>query len=180
MTNNPGLADKRDKALDRIFGQPTGRSRNAEAAAISAIEALDRLMMALDAGDQLGDEYGKARAHVDMNVYESAIAFGHVSVDGMQGMVHANAVDQATPMPRRHDQAFGSLDDTWQQSESPYREAWSVAGDQRSQLIRLAKQPNQLFRRLAESVALAADLAAWASWVTEVIADPDCDLPSAR
>jgi hypothetical protein len=140
MTNNPGLAGKRDKALDRIFGQPTGRSRNAEAAAISAVEALDRLMMALDAGDQLGNEYGKARAHVDMNVYESAIAFGHLSVDGMQGMVHANVVDQATPMPRRHDRAaFGPLDDAWQQSESPYREAWSVAGDQHSQLIRLAK-----------------------------------------
>jgi hypothetical protein len=137
MTNNPDLADKRDKAHDRIFGRPTVRSRNAEAAAVSAIEALDRLMMALDAGDQLGDEYGKARAQVDMNVYESAVAFGHVSVDGMQGMIRANIVDQATPMQRRHDQAFGPLDDAWQQSESPHREAGSVAGDQRSQLIRL-------------------------------------------
>jgi hypothetical protein len=167
MTSDSALADKRDRALDHIFGQQTGRTRNAEAATISAVEALDRLVAALDAGDQLGDDYGEARAQIDMKLYESALALGHASLDGMQGMIHSNAVDQAIPMPRRHDQAFNPLDDAWQQSGSPYREARSLAEGLRSQLVRLTKQPNQLFRRLAESVALAADLAAWTSWVIE-------------
>lgn len=168
MTSDSALADKRTRALDRIFGQQTGRTRTAEAAAISAAEALDRLVAALDIGDRLGDDYGEARAQIDTTLYESALALGYASLDGMQGMVHASAVDHATPMPRRHDRAFDALDDAWQQSGSPYREARSMAEALRSQLVDLTKQPNQLFRRLAESVALAADLAAWTSWVIEV------------
>jgi hypothetical protein len=97
MTSDSALADKRTRALDRIFGQQTGRTRTAEAAVISAAEALDRLVAALDAGDQLGDDYGEARAQIDTTTLRKRTRARIC----LQGMVHASAVDQATPMPSR-------------------------------------------------------------------------------
>lgn len=166
--SDAALSAKREVALSEIFGSPRGLKRNAKAAAALAVEALDALIAALDAGHALGEDYGDARRQVDLAVWSCSVNLGRACVDGMQGMVHDGVVDEQTPMPREADGAFGPLVDAWQRGGAPYHDASVIASQQRSTLLGLSAQPNQLFRRLAESVALGADLACWASWVNEM------------
>lgn len=87
----------------------------------------------------------------------------------MRGMVIAGDVD--TVSPRSEDQGFDPLDDAWQRGGAPYLSAQRIVEGQQERAEKLRTQPNQLYRRLGEAVAFAADLAGWAAWV---------DLPEAQ
>jgi hypothetical protein len=159
------MMEEREAALEAIFETPTGRMRTSAAAAALAAEALDALVPSLEAGDHLGDDYGPARRQVDRAIREGAMRLGCACLDGMRGMIAEGVIGESFVMPRAADGAFASLDDKWQKDGTPYRDAARIATSQKSTLEKLSAQPSQLTRRLCESVALAADLAAWTAWV---------------
>lgn len=156
---------ERDQALDEIFDGPAARKRSTADAAELAADRLEVLTAALMAGHELGDEYGTdARREADVRIREAAISIGRDALDGMRGMILACVVDPTTVMPRREDGDFAPLDDSWQKEGDPYRDAAEIAAKQRERFESQSKQPNQLYRRLAEVVALGADLGGWTAW----------------
>jgi hypothetical protein len=105
---------EREAALEAIFGSPTGHKRTSLAAATLATEALDGLVLTLEAGDRLGDDYGPARRDVDRAIRDFAIRLGCACLDGMRGMIDEHIIDDSIVMPRAADDAFAPLDEKWQ------------------------------------------------------------------
>lgn len=91
---------EREAALEAIFGSPTGRKRTSLAAATLATEALDGLVLTLEAGDRLGDDYGPAQRDVDRAIRDSAIRLGCACLDGMRGMIDEHIIDDSIVIPR--------------------------------------------------------------------------------
>lgn len=156
---------ERDQALEDIFSEASGRPRSAGDAAALAVEGLNGLIEGLKAGHELGDEYGTETRHaVDALIHNAAMRLGRDALGGMRGMVISETVEQSTVLPRAQDETFRPLDDSWQRGGSPYDDLVDVAEKQRKTLQKLAEQPNQLYRRLQETVSLAADLGGWTAW----------------
>lgn len=174
MANLGIVTAERSDVLDRFFDRPTGRARSAADAAALAREHLEALE------DELSDvgildediELGQ-RGDVEARVYEAAISLGQAVIDGLTGMVISDLItDHVSPRRSELEHEAPPLDESWQQTDNPAKALAGRAAAQRERLDPLEGQPNQLFRRLYETVALAADAGEWTAW-TQVAASGD-------
>jgi hypothetical protein len=162
---------ERNEALESIFEESSGIARTAPDASAIADEALGRIADALKRAQDLGDAdlAQEHRYEVDRAVRDAAIEGGRECLGAMRGLAIGDQVDAVSP--RLDDGGFGPLDDGWMKAGSSYGSALQLVEAQQERVKALRQQSNQLFRRLAESVAFAADLAGWTAWV---------DLPEAN
>jgi hypothetical protein len=160
------VSEERDAALDRFF-EGAASERSSGDAVAQVAEALEALTAALATGSALGDEYGTpTRKEADRAVRVAAFVLGKAAVDALRGLV-LSGVAAETVMLRRAamDHDAPPLDASWRQQADRYSTLATMAATQKERLTRLAQEPNQLYRGLHDSVALAADAAAWTAWV---------------
>jgi hypothetical protein len=128
-------------------------------------ERLERLADSLQRAGltEAGADFAERR-DASAQVLEAATSLGKDCVDALAGLVLSGAVEQIAPRQATISADAPPLLADWQVSEEPHRSLAAIAEAQRQRLLGLSEQPNQIYRRLHESVALAADVAAWTSW----------------
>lgn len=159
------MTAEREEALKQFFDHQRGLERSPGDAVALATEPLLILAEELEIAGELGDAADMgARGDREGSIHEAAIALGRACIDALYGLFLSGAVET----PRLREAALQDhappLDDAWQSAHNPFIELAHIAMAQRKQLEQLRDQPNQLYRRLYDSVALAADIAAWTAW----------------
>ncbi len=160
------MSEERDQALEAFLRGTTGRERSAGDVVVMISEALEHLEELLETAGQL-DEDAELAARTDAGaaVFDAAIALGRTCVDSLNGLVISGQVRGVVAPRLAAVAAYAApLDDGWQHSANPYQSLATVAIAQRGRIAGLAGEPNQLYRRLHEAIALAADVAAWNTW----------------
>ncbi|MGN6587170.1 MAG: hypothetical protein ACTHKT_06810 [Solirubrobacterales bacterium] len=172
------MAPEREAAFDQFFKQPFGRQRSPRDAFALAHDGLTRLEEELKAAGALGQaaEQG-ARADLEAQIHHAAISLGKGCLDGIYGLALTDPIDVVNPRRIAIENDAAPLDVSWQEADSPFAALAKICAEQDARLQALREQPNQLYRRLHESVALAADVAAWTAW-TQISPEADPAEPS--
>jgi hypothetical protein len=164
---------ERAAAFDQFFEEPFARERSAGDASALASDGLGILEEALKVAGDLGEEADPgARADLEGQIYLAAISLGKACLDGIYGLALSDAIDVVSPRRIAVEEDASPLDDGWQEADNPFIGLAQICSEQNGRLQSLREQPNQLYRRLHESMALAADIAAWTAW-TQISPDPD-------
>jgi hypothetical protein len=167
------MTAEREAAFDQFFEQSFGRERSPGDAFALAHDGLTRLEEELTAAGALGEAAKQgARADLEGQIHHAAISLGKGCLDGIYGLALTDAIDVVIPRRLAIENDAAPLDVSWQKADSPFGALAKICAEQDTRLRALREQPNQLYRRLHESVALAADVAAWTAW-TQISPEAD-------
>lgn len=159
------MTAERREVVARFFEDQRAAARTPGDAVAEVSERLRLLHEELEIAGELGlDADAGARADREGLIHEASIALGHTCVDAMNGLIASEAVSMPILRQAAVETEAPPLDDAWQRAHNPFMALVEIAASQQERLAGLSDQPNQLYRHLHDSLALAADVATWTAW----------------
>ena len=160
------MSAERNQVVLSFFEGQRGLERTAEDAVALVAERLHALSDELELAGKLGDDANPgARADRESAIREAALALGRACVDALNGLVVSGVVNMTVLRPTAVEADAPPLADAWTRAHNPFMALVEITTSQLQQIEPLHNQPNRLYRLLLhESLALAADIAAWSAW----------------